>query len=190
MPIGVQCPQCGTHYQVKDETAGAKVRCRVCNCAMRIPAGGAPPTSPPGAGARAAPAHRAARQFEGRRKIIGVFHIVVGALNLCWAGLLILVIFSILAGNVPNNPGDPPPEMTATFTFGLSLLSAGLGVLQLVAGVALLNRRRGCRTLGIIAAVASCLSLWSGCLYPLCLGSGIASLIILLGRDAQRLLDR
>jgi predicted Zn finger-like uncharacterized protein len=189
MPIGVQCPQCGTHYQVKDETAGARVRCRLCGCAIRIPGAPGPPTAPQGPAARDARVDRDARQFETRRKTIGVFHVVVGALDLGWAGLLLLVAFSILSGDVPQNPGDPPAEVTAAVTFGFSLLSAGLGVLQLAAGVALLTRRRGCRMLGIASAVACCFGLWACCLYPLCLGTGISSLIILLGRDAKRFLD-
>ena len=54
MPISVSCPACGKEYNVKDEAAGKKFKCKECEAIVEVPAvgfpaGGAfsPPTAEP-----------------------------------------------------------------------------------------------------------------------------------------------
>jgi hypothetical protein len=150
-------------------------------------AAGAPQA--PANAARARRADPAALRIDAHRKVIGVFHVVLGVLNLCWAGLWFLQIFVFLGGGIEQGPGEPPVEFGAAVAFGLFVLSMVLAAIQLVAGAALLQRKRGCRKLGIASAVASCAGLWACCFYPFCLGCGIYSLIVLLSHDAGRVLD-
>lgn len=37
MPIKVSCKDCGESFQVKDELAGRRVKCRVCSVPVRVP---------------------------------------------------------------------------------------------------------------------------------------------------------
>lgn len=198
MPIEVHCPQCGRRYQVRDEMGGATAKCRDCGATIQIPPALVSTPSPEPAAAafqapayavQAAPADEVALRLDVHRRIIGVFNIVLGVLDLCWAGLMFIEIFAFLGGLIEHGPGDPPPAFMAAFCFGWFLLSAVLGVIQLMAGIALLRRKPGCRRLGIVSAIASCAGLWVCCFYPFCLGCGIYSLIVLLSNDAKRVLD-
>jgi predicted Zn finger-like uncharacterized protein len=47
MPLSVECPECGTRYNVPDKLAGKKARCKKCGATIPIP-GGAPVESPIG----------------------------------------------------------------------------------------------------------------------------------------------
>lgn len=40
MPISADCPQCGKTYQVKDDFAGKKFRCKACEGVVSVPAAG------------------------------------------------------------------------------------------------------------------------------------------------------
>jgi len=198
VPIDVYCPQCGKHYQVQDEMAGVTAKCRDCGAAIRIPPIAAPTSTPgepaavpqaPGYGFQAGPVDQAGLRVDVHRRVIGVFNIILGVLDLLWAGLMFIEIFAFLGGLIEEGPGEPPPEFMAAFCFGWFLLSAVLAVIQLMAGIALLRRKPGCRRLGIVSAIASCAGLWACCFYPFCLGCGIYSLVVLLSNDAKRVLD-
>jgi hypothetical protein len=39
MPISVSCPACGKEYNVKDEAAGRKFKCKECEAVVEVPAG-------------------------------------------------------------------------------------------------------------------------------------------------------
>ena len=49
MPISLQCPNCGASYQLKDEMAGKRVKCR-CGSAIQVPAAQQPNVNPGGGG--------------------------------------------------------------------------------------------------------------------------------------------
>jgi ribosomal protein S27E len=40
MPISVSCPGCGKEYNVKDDAAGKKFKCKECEAIVDVPAGG------------------------------------------------------------------------------------------------------------------------------------------------------
>lgn len=46
MAISVSCPSCGHHYNVMDEAAGKKFRCKQCEAVVEVPAAGGPVEDP------------------------------------------------------------------------------------------------------------------------------------------------
>ena len=48
MPISVSCPHCGKEYNVKDEAAGKKFKCKECEAIVEVPAQGFQASEPVG----------------------------------------------------------------------------------------------------------------------------------------------
>ena len=210
MALHVLCPKCRARYEVADQQAGGTATCPACGTLARIPAldsaaasaasGGpeaySPYTSPqfppggqmPAYGGRAPYPGSAAAEFETHRKLIGIFGMIVGGLCLLWGLFCGFVVFCVTADVLPNQPPDVEPEVVAGIYVVCGILSGGPGLLQFLMGISLLRWKPSTRTLGIVAGAISCLSLWSCCVYPFCLGWGIYALIILCGRGATEAL--
>lgn len=122
--------------------------------------------------------------------VLGILNVVLAVLTLGWLAYLILVMVVQASGELPQGPDDPPMEVMMTIFAGWALLTLVQCVVQGIAGYMLLVKSSGCRMWGIIAGVVNCVSFWSCCLYPLALGAGIYSLIILLSENARHTLDR
>jgi len=139
-------------------------------------------------------------------KLAGIFNIIAGSLSalmsLAWLAYLVFfgAIFGHLAkmpGTSPTSTGMPPgfptdfPMAIFGIIFGvLFVFSAATSALLLIAGIKLLKRRPGARTWAIVAAIVSCCCLWNHCcVWFLCLGSGVYTLIAMLREDVKYTLD-
>ena len=122
-------------------------------------------------------------------KVAGIFNIILGSLSVLWAGLMGLYAGLFASGAIPTENGSQPPQVALLVTIFLVMAIPSLiaAVIEIVAGIKLLRRSRGARTLGIVAGFVSVLSLWSGCcLWPFGIASGIYTLVVLF-RDTSRL---
>lgn len=109
---------------------------------------------------------------QDHNKVIGIMHLIWGGFNT----LLVLVIFPIMLvfiREMMRNDPNAPPEFASFFTvimavaLGFSLL---ISLPPLVAGYALLKRKRWARVMSIIAACFEALSFPFGtalCVYTL-----------------------
>lgn len=208
MAIHVLCPRCGTRYALDDERAGKTGTCPACGTVARIPSpdepaeGAAPPEDhdahlPQPAAYPYAPAYdeaqrrqEAALRMEGNLRLLAILTLIMGGVSLLWSIYMLYRAWAVSAGRVPLEPGSLSRDMVATFIVVLAVLAIGTAVVELVAGIMLLRRSSGCRTMGIIAGVVSCASLWQCCVFPFCLAVGIYALVVLCGRDARDVLDR
>ena len=99
---------------------------------------------------------------QDHNKIIGIMHLIWGGFNT----LMILIIFPfimvILRGAMMSDPHGPPPEFVSFFTaimvavFVFSLL---LSLPPLLAGYAMLKRKRWAKVMAVIAACFEALSM-------------------------------
>lgn len=123
-----------------------------------------------------------------RLKLAGIFNIVVGSLSLLWAILMLPQAFfsPVLARLDP----EVPRALMIGVILVMSALSAGCGVVELLAGIKLLMRGPGARKLGLISGFVSCAGLWGCCIYPFCLAAGIFTLILLFKEDYRVFLER
>ncbi len=80
----------------------------------------------------------------------------------------------------------PPPLIMLV----VLVLSAACGIVELVAGIMLLKRTPGARTLGLVSGFVSCVSVWGCCVYPFCLAAGIFTLILLFKEQYRLLLEQ
>jgi len=199
----VVCSQCQTPYELGPEYAGKKVRCRTCQAVIEVPAfGPAPETGTPGAepdpyrspaaGAGQYPygVDRAAA-FEVHRKLIGIFNIIAGVVSLLWGlfAAFVVVVGVIATHEMPRARRDEEFWIPVAIYGVMFLLSAITGIVQLVAGTKVLKGSPGARNTGLAAGFLGCVSLWEVCVYPMSLGVGIYTLIILFGRDARSFLE-
>jgi len=121
----------------------------------------------------------------------GVFNIIAGALNLAWALLMVVYIVLVAAGAMDEeftSPDDPPKAFMIVMLVVMFLMSAAAGALQVAGGIALLKRARNARTLGFAAAIAGFASLLNCCIWPLYIGSGIYTIVILQKPEVAELL--
>jgi len=194
MPIEIRCAGCGRTWAVADELVGQPVVCPACGATI----GGAPP-----ADAFAAPAAAPAQAPEMLLtmsqantlmsiKMAAIFNIVVGILSVLMAGLMVFYAVFFMVGM--------PREMAAQNAAGmfkvmgitsgvaaiLSLISAAI---QILAGAYLVMRKPAARMLGLVAGFASCVSLWTYCVWPLCLAVGIFTLIVLFRGSTKQALE-
>jgi hypothetical protein len=203
----VLCPECGKRYEVADEQAGGTGTCPACGTVARIPSldapiGGPPPQAGPPAyppytpapfpaqplapayGDQAYFSEMAFANFETHRRLLGIFGIIVGVLSMLWAGMCGLVIFLVMEGEMPNPPQEPELKVVAALYAVFGVLSIGTGILQIAAGISLLRRTRGCRKVGIVSGIISCVSMWGCFAWVFGLGYGVYALVILCGRNA------
>jgi len=184
MSIDLKCPACGQLISAGDDVRGRVIRCPGCGGNLQVP--NAP-------GQAAAPQQGPFLQrgplvadILSSIKRIGVFNIIVGCLSLAWAMLMLIEIFAARSGFLHRRDPSLPPveEMVVIFSllFIFSLIS---GLIQLLAGIFILQRKNLGRTLGLISGFLSCFSLWTCCGYPFCLGSGIYTLIVLFGENVR-----
>jgi hypothetical protein len=111
-------------------------------------------------------------------------------LFLLWAA--ISVVFAVLIAQ-DMMPDQEIEEIGTEFMTSMFAIAAVFSVisaaLQVWAGIALLRRSRGARQLGVAAGILGCASLWGCYCFPVGLGIGITTLVILLGENARLVLD-
>ncbi len=179
------CPACGTVAQIPTLDAPAEPAAR--HSAAEAYSAYASPQSPPApwdspygaAGYR----ETAAAGFEVHRNVVAVAGIVIGGLSLVWGTFCGYAALLALSGGLP---AGPDPRAIAALYIAMAVFSLSAALVQLVAGVALLLKRRRARGLGILSGIVSCASVWGCCIYPFCLGFGIYSLVVLTGSTAQQ----
>ncbi len=185
MPLHVLCPKCNTRYQVGDHQVGGTGTCPQCGTLARIPSSDAA-----AAEVQIPVSEVAAANVELHRRMIGVFSVAVALINLLWTGFCVFIVVMMLSGGLPEMPNDADSQVVVVVYGPMAVLAALTALVQLLAGVFLLLKKRRCRKLGVFCGVISCMSLWGCCVYPFSLGLGIYSLVILSGRNAIGLLDR
>lgn len=114
---------CGHTVRVKDEEAGLAVRCSYCGRQAAVPAPSDEPLdslfeevqrteSPGGAGPR-----RARRVWFSKNRKLGSFNPFALILRLCYAALLISIVFVVVRKWIlplwDNRPSTPPPALAA-----------------------------------------------------------------------------
>ena len=72
------------------------------------------------------------------------------------------------------------------FNTPLFALAVATGLIELLAGVAMLQRRHSGRKWGIVAGIVSVSIMWTCCAYPFCLGVGVYSLVLLCRESAKQ----
>lgn len=112
--------------------------------------------------------------------VLAIFNFILGGAgilsNLC--GGVMLLLLGKLASIVPTPPGQPNPmdEITGlynsipgfyAFTIADAVLSIGLGILLIVAGVGLLKVKPQGRTLSLVYAVAKIVVVVAGAVYAI-----------------------
>lgn len=210
MPIQVRCTVCKKTYPVADNDAGRQIVCPSCGCLVDVPGLGpsvppapprppvaapprldrpavplrppvAPPRPPvtaaPGVPPAAAPA-AVAPAILTHIKVIGVLNIIAGVMSVLW-GLLCLIEIAMAFGLALD---VLPPDVAADF-------GRGDDSPVLMAGIRLLKRPKGSRKLGLAAGFAGAFSVWGCCVWPVGLGVGIYTLVILFGQAAKNFLD-
>jgi hypothetical protein len=201
MAIAVTCPACGRQYNVKDEAAGKKFKCKDCGEAVSVPepgvAGGraddfgdpynpyadddfgverAPPVSarPPRSSSRGR------TSAAGRTAGPGISLIVCGTLCLLVSigiGILLLVV-----GATDPPPGAGPEFAMIMTIYGLSimLIGGGINTVVILGGNSLrTGGSYGMALAGSIVAVIPCVS---PCI---CWPFGIWALVVLNDPDVK-----
>jgi hypothetical protein len=96
-----------------------------------------------------------------------------------------LVLFA--TGLVPSTPNDEVSNIAAmVMVVFLLLLSIAAGALHLLAGIRLLRPQPGTRGLAIASGIAGTCSFWTCCLWPLAIGAGVWTLVVVLGEAGRR----
>lgn len=133
------------------------------------------------------PAHgceMAAERFDVHRRLIGIFGVIVAVMGILWAMIYLIEISMVLQGNLPNAPPKQQLGMVVSMCVVFAIASVVTGIVQGLAAICLLGRKRGCRKLGIAAAIVGCASFWECLVWPCSLAYGVYALVILCGRDA------
>jgi hypothetical protein len=196
MPIEIRCAGCGSAWTVADASAGQPAVCPGCGADLAAPplANTAPVSPCLNAATPAIPSNTCLHL-----KLVGIFNVVSGFLNLLQGFFQISGIVFVLSGMYDKflrqfQDQFPFPFMSKTTMIVvyvvLFLLSFFAGILCLAAGVWILQRRTGAWILGIIAGFVSTISLWQGCMFwPLFLASGIFTLIIMFRGGTKQALE-
>ncbi len=198
------CPECHTLARIPavnaPQAASAPAGPPPASFAGPQHAAGLGAPSPP-QGPQVVSTDTAARRLaaEGRigfhLRLVGILSLIMAALCLMWAGLCLLASFALRDGAFPIPPEfrelqDPVlRQAIVVFCLVVGLLSLANFAGLLVSGICVLARRGAARPLGLFVAALNCASLWQYFLYPLCLGLGIYSLVVLWGQDARLLLS-
>jgi len=176
MAVHVQCGGCGKAYSLQDAMAGRRVKCPACGATIEVPAAGLPGDVPVVEPLAAAAAGGAAALHI---KLIGIFNIVAGGLSILWGLMMVFGIVGVLTGAMERDPDTPPEAVMLALYAVMIILGGGGGAVEIWAGVQVLRRARGARKLVLVSAILCCASLWSCCVWPLTLGAGIYSLVVL-----------
>ena len=112
------------------------------------------------------------------RRLIGIFNIVAGGLNAVLAALLIGLVllfgFTSVVSPVPHTPPrgavpvpSPHDELLIMGAVAgvASLFSLLAALIQVLAGIWVLRRKRTARKWAIAAGIASCACFWTACFY-------------------------
>lgn len=98
--------------------------------------------------------------LQDHNKIIGIMHLIWGGFNALMM-LIMLPFLLLMLGAIGSDP-SAPPEVTAVFgVIGVVVLVFALlfGIPPILAGYAMLKRKRWARTMSIIAACFEALSM-------------------------------
>ena len=108
---------------------------------------------------------------QDHNKMIGIMHLIYGGFNALMM-LIFVPIFLLMAGAIRSDP-NAPPEVTAILGFMgvlMAVFAVIFGVPPLLAGYAMLKRKRWAKVMSIIAACFEGLSMPFGtalCVYTL-----------------------
>ncbi|HEX8560782.1 MAG TPA: hypothetical protein VF668_21995 [Pyrinomonadaceae bacterium] len=108
---------------------------------------------------------------QDHNKVIGIMHLIYGGFNALM--MLIFVPFFLAIGGIAASDPTAPAGLTAIFGFfGALMLALALlfGLPPILAGYAMLKRRRWAKTAGVIAACVESISMPFGtalCVYTL-----------------------
>jgi hypothetical protein len=191
MAIQVTCAKCGKAYQIEEQFAGRAVQCPTCGAAIQVTI---PGFAPPGTAAPQMTAPLPQPPGNGiltHIKVVGILNIVSGGVSLLWAILMVLEIIAAMAGAFDANPemrGMPRGALAAMFG-GFLLLSAIAGSIELAAGIGILLRKAWARKVGLVAGFVGVLGLWGCCVWPLNLGVGVYTLVVLFKSGAKAAMD-
>jgi len=200
MPIQARCHGCGKMYNLTDDLAGKRVKCPGCGAAFLVPTAEQPlgPTPPPAASPTQRPAPippsfsqppSPPSRILTHIKVVGIFNVIVGALSGLWFLFSLMVIMAVAGGMMEGDPDAPPLAFMYALWAGIGILSLVSGIIEILAGVRLLQRHPAARRVGLVAGFVSCASLWGCCVWPFCLASGIYTLVILFREEARLLLE-
>ena len=205
MAIHVECPGCRCQYRMEAHDAGTQRQCQACGTVFEVPtdvpfdsmqvypARAVTPPPQPGAGG-AAPQPYGGYAYPPPSTtgvtVVAVLNIVEGALFVIWAAISVIIAVVAAEGLIPEQDMQELEAelLTSMFTIAavFSVISAAL---QVWAGIALLRRSRGARHLGVAAGILGCAGIWGCYCFPIGLGVGITTLVILFGSNARLVLD-
>jgi hypothetical protein len=189
MAIQVTCRQCGKAFQIEEQSAGRAVQCPTCGAAIQVTI---PGFVPPGTAVPQAPAPQPpGNGILTHIKVIGILNIVSGGLSLLWAILMVMEIMAIMTGMLDAHADmhETSKEAVAAIFGGLFLLSAIAGSIELAAGIGILLRKAWARKVGLVAGFVGALGLWGCCAWPLNLGIGVYTLVVLFKSGAKAAMD-
>ena len=195
MALQVSCPYCGRILSGDDSLRGKVVHCPGCGSAVQVPPLDQQAQIP--RGLPFSPQKPVTSSIATHINVIGILNIVVGILTFLWVLYAALNAFVLRLPTMVDLPQGPPPDEMAKSMLGamsnanvvMLLLSVPTGILQILAGILILARNKTARTLGIIAGSLGCVSLWTCCAFPFCLGCGIYTLIILFREEVKHIFE-
>jgi hypothetical protein len=115
-------------------------------------------------------------------KILGIFHIVLGALGV-FGGIIVLLIFGGVSAlvNMSDRSSDLPAPMLAIIGGGIFILLLVLSLPGLIIGIGLVQFRPWARVAGIIVSALDLLG------FPFHTALGIYGLWVLLNRETEQM---
>jgi hypothetical protein len=108
---------------------------------------------------------------QDHNKVIGIMHLIWGGFNALMM-LFFVPFFFAISGIITSDPNAPPEVTTMFGFFGVFMLAFAVlfGLPSVIAGYAMLRRKRWARVAGVIASCLCALSLPFGtalCIYTL-----------------------
>ena len=104
---------------------------------------------------------------------------------------MVIEIIAVMAGAFDAEPEmrEMPKEALAAIFGALFLLAAVAGSIELAAGIGILLRKAWARKVGLVAGFVGALGLWGCCVWPLSLGVGVYTLVVLFKSGARAAMD-
>jgi len=184
MTIQVNCPECDKEYQVTDDKAGKRFKCRECEAVVSVPSGrpsrrkeeddfddgfgddfddddfgvgGSDPYSAPRK--RRTKRGRSSRSIEGKGSVCAIILMVLGVISCLWTSFN--VISNLIMGIDPQMLPPPGPERDG-FIPGYYAGLIGVGVICLIYYICIIYgannlRTHGSKTWAMTAAIMCCI---------------------------------